>query len=150
MPLADKNPGLLRRLGAMLYDALLLLALLMLATALLMPISRGAIQIDNIAYPLYLLSIATGYFVYFWLRHGQTLGMRTWKIRLVRADGQALTLGDTLRRLVFSVLSWLPLGLGFWRILFSHQRLAWHDRWSGTLLVMVMSRQRKAPTNEPG
>ncbi|MCZ6559303.1 MAG: RDD family protein [Gammaproteobacteria bacterium] len=150
MPLADKNPGLLRRLGAMLYDALLLLALLMLATALLMPISRGAIQIDNIAYQLYLLSIVTGYFVYFWLRHGQTLGMRTWKIRLVRADGQALTLGDTLRRLVFSVLSWLPLGLGFWRILFNRQRLAWHDRWSGTLLVMVMSRQRKAPTNEPG
>ena len=145
MPMADKTPGLLRRLGAMLYDALLLLALLMLATALLMPISYGAIAMDNIAYQLYLLSVVTGYFVYFWLRHGQTLGMRTWKIRLVRADGQALKLGDTLRRLFFSVLSWLPLGLGFWWILFTRQRLAWHDRWSGTLLVRVMRPAKERP-----
>lgn len=143
--MADNKPGLLRRLGAMLYDALLLLALLMLATALLMPISQGAIEMDNVAYQLYLLSVVTGYFVYFWLRHGQTLGMRTWKIKLARADGQALTLGDTMRRLAFSVLSWLPLGLGFWWILFSHQRLAWHDRWSGTLLVMAISPIKESP-----
>ena len=145
MQMAEKKPGLLRRLGAMLYDALLLLALLMLATALLMPITRGAIALDNIAFQLYLLSVVTGYFVYFWLRHGQTLGMRTWKIRLARADGQALTFGDTIRRLLFSLLSWLPLGLGFWWVLFNRQRLAWHDRWSGTLLVMAMSPAKDSP-----
>ncbi len=127
----------MRRLGAILYDSLLLLGLLMLATALLMPISRGAIEISNIGYRLYLLAVVAGYFAFFWLTRGQTLGMRTWKIRLIRSDGKALTMTDIIRRLLFSLLSWVPFGLGFWWILRSSQRLAWHDRWSGTELVMA-------------
>ena len=137
MGTAETRAGLPRRLGAMLYDSLLLLALLMLATALLMPISRGAIEINNFAYQLYLLAVVAGYFACFWLLRGQTLGMRTWKIRLIRSDREALTLTDVIRRLFFSLLSWLPLGLGFWWILRSDRRLAWHDRWSGTELVMA-------------
>ena len=134
---AETRPGLPRRLGAILYDSLLLLGLLMLATALLMPLAGGAIEISNIAYRLYLLAVVTGYFAGFWLASGQTLGMRTWKIRLIRSDGQGLTLGDVIRRLLFALVSWAPLGLGFWWLLRSGQRLAWHDRWSGTELVMT-------------
>ncbi len=137
MGTAETRPGLLRRLGAILYDSLLLLGLLMLATALLMPLTGGAIEISNIAYRLYLLAVVTGYFAGFWLASGQTLGMRTWKIRLIRSDGQRLTQGDVIRRLFFSLVSWAPLGLGFWWMLRSDQRLAWHDRWSGTELVMT-------------
>lgn len=134
---AETRPGLPRRLGAILYDSLLLLGLLMLATALLMPLAGGAIEINDIAYRLYLLAVVTGYFAGFWLASGQTLGMRTWKIRLIRSDGQRLTLGDVIRRLLFALVSWVPLGLGFWWLLRSDQRLAWHDRWSGTELVMT-------------
>ena len=134
---AETRPGLPRRLGAILYDSLLLLGLLMLATALLMPITRGAIETDNLAYRLYLLAVVTGYFAGFWLARGQTLGMRTWKIRLIRSDGLALTLSDVIRRLLFALVSWAPFGLGFWLLLCSDQRLAWHDRWSGTELVMT-------------
>ena len=83
--------------------------------------------------------MVTGYFAGFWLASGQTLGMRTWKIRLIRSDGQGLTLGDVIRRLLFALVSWAPLGLGFWWLLRSDQRLAWHDRWSGTELVMTGS-----------
>ena len=139
MGTAETRPGLLRRLGAMLYDSLLLLGLLMLATALLMPLTGGAIEINDIVYRLYLLAVVTGYFAGFWLASGQTLGMRTWKIRLIRSDGQGLTLGDVIRRLLFALVSWVPLGLGFWWLLRSDQRLAWHDRWSGTELVMTGS-----------
>ncbi len=67
MGTAETRPGLLRRLGAILYDSLLLLGLLMLATALLMPLTGGAIEISNIAYRLYLLAVVTGYFAGFWL-----------------------------------------------------------------------------------
>ncbi|MEE8463422.1 MAG: RDD family protein [Gammaproteobacteria bacterium] len=137
MGTTETTPGLPRRLGAILYDSLLLLGLLMLATALLMPLAGGAIEISNIAYRLYLLAVVTGYFAGFWLASGQTLGMRTWKIRLIRSDGQRLTLGDVIRRLLFSLVSWAPLGLGFWWMLRSDRRLAWHDRWSGTELVMT-------------
>ena len=135
MGTAETRPGLLRRLGAILYDSLLLLGLLMLATALLMPITHRAIEIDNIAYRLYLLAVVAGYFAGFWLARGQTLGMRAWKIRLIRSDGQALTLSDVSLRLLFSLLSWAPLGLGFWWTLRSDRRLAWHDLWSGTELA---------------
>lgn len=142
---AATRPGLLRRLGAILYDCVLLLGLLMLATALLMPITHIAIEIDNIAYRLYLLAVVAGYFAFFWLARGQTLGMRTWKIRLVRSDGHALTIGDVSRRLLFSLVSWAPLGLGFWWMLRSDRRLAWHDLWSGTELVMAGNSEADRP-----
>ncbi|GBF30090.1 hypothetical protein MnTg04_00026 [bacterium MnTg04] len=142
---AATNPGLLRRLGAILYDCVLLLGLLMLATALLMPITHIAIEIDNIAYRLYLLAVVAGYFAFFWLTRGQTLGMRTWKIRLIRSDGQALTIGDVSRRLLFALVSWAPLGLGFWWMLRSDRRLAWHDLWSGTELVMARDSEADRP-----
>jgi len=98
--------GLLRRLGAALYDGLLLLAIVMVATAALLPLTGGvaitrasAGLVYEYLYRLALASVAGGYLCLCWLRVGQTLGMKAWRIRLERQDGGRLRPADALRRL---------------------------------------------------
>ena len=138
--------GLLRRLGALLYDSLLLLALFMVATAIFLPLSGGE-AITAVAHPwlelLYrtvLLALLVGFYGLFWTRRGQTLGMASWRLRVEREDGGTLTWGDSLRRLAAAALSLLPAGLGFVWILFDPQRRAWHDRLSHTRIVVLPRR----------
>jgi uncharacterized RDD family membrane protein YckC len=135
--------GLLRRLGAMLYDGLLLLAVLMVATGLFLPLTGGeAISPRDhpaleFAYRAVLVALTVGFFGIFWTRRGQTLGMASWRVRVEREDGSLLSWGDTVRRLAAALLSWLPLGLGFLWVLFDPQRRTWHDRLSRTRIVVV-------------
>lgn len=142
VPPLPELAGLPRRLAAMFYDALLLLALLMAATALLLLLTGGdAIDprthpVLEFLYRLVLVALIVGFFGLSWTRSGQTLGMAAWRLRVEREDGRLLTWGDTLRRLAWSVLSLLPLGLGFAWALVDPQRRAWHDRLSGTRVVV--------------
>jgi uncharacterized RDD family membrane protein YckC len=61
-----------------------------------------------------------------------------------REDGGLLTWSDSLRRLGWALLSLLALGLGFLWILVDPQRRAWHDRLSGTRIVVVPKRPSAA------
>ncbi|MGD8690123.1 MAG: RDD family protein, partial [Gammaproteobacteria bacterium] len=132
-----------RRLAAALYDSLLVLALLMLGTAALLPLTGGeALYFDNVwietAFRLYLLALAFLFFGWFWTHGGQTLGMRAWKIRVLREDGRPLHWPDALRRFLWALAGWLPAGLGvFWCLFDAHDR-TFQDRMSHTRLVRVI------------
>jgi len=127
----------------MFYDSLLLLALLMIVTALFL-LTTGGEAIDprtqpvlEFIYRLVLLLLIVGFFGVSWTRSGQTLGMATWRLRVEREDGRRLTWGDTLRRLGWALVSLLPAGLGFAWVLVDPERRAWHDRLSRTRVVVV-------------
>jgi uncharacterized RDD family membrane protein YckC len=81
--------------------------------------------------------LIVGYFGIFWTRRGQTLGMASWRLRIERDDGTTLGWRDTALRLGAAVLSWLPCGLGYLWIAIDPQRRAWHDRLSGTRILLV-------------
>jgi uncharacterized RDD family membrane protein YckC len=137
------SPGLVRRLAAMLYDWLLLFALMLVATSLItlplgMPSGFGLVMFQSL---LFILMPAI-FFIGFWMRGGQTLGMRSWRIKLVTDSGGPVTAQAALRRLLAALLSLLPGGLGFVWMVWDPDRLAWHDRLSGTRLVMVKPRSR--------
>jgi uncharacterized RDD family membrane protein YckC len=135
--------GLLRRLGAMFYDGLLLIALLAVATALFLPVTGGeAISSSSrpalaFVYRLVLLAIIVLFFSYAWTRTGQTLGMTSWKIRVEREDGRLLDRRTALLRLAAACLSLLPAGLGFFWIAIDPHGRAWHDRLTGTRVVRL-------------
>jgi uncharacterized RDD family membrane protein YckC len=135
--------GLPRRLAAMFYDSLLLLAILMIATAAFLPLTGGEAITPTgtpaleYLYRVVLLALVVLFFGTFWTRRGQTLGMATWRLRVEREDGSLLTWGDTVVRLGASLLSWLPLGLGYLWILVDRDRRAWHDRLSRTRVVVL-------------
>jgi len=139
------SPSLARRLGSLLYDSVLLFGVIMLAVSvLIIPYDLLAARpyphdeaLYRILMQLYLLAVIAAFYTFFWTRGGQTLGMRTWRIRVVRDDGGPLALSDALRRFAWAALSLLPAGLGLWWSLFDPERLAWHDRRSHTRLVLV-------------
>lgn len=137
------SPGLWRRLAAILYDSLLLVGVIMMAAAVVfLPFGINTADMSVIElslFRLYLVVVGIGFFCWPWMKNGQTLGMRAWKIMLLREDGSPIRLSDALKRLSAALLSWLVLGLGFVWVLFDSKSLAWHDRLSHTRLVQLES-----------
>jgi uncharacterized RDD family membrane protein YckC len=130
-----QNAGLGRRLGAALYDGLLVLALMMLGSVPFIAL-RGfdAVEPGDPAYRLTMLLIAWLFFAVFWSRYGRTLGLQSWRLRIETAGGARPSFAMASLRFFTAILSWLPAGLGFWWQLWDKDKLAWHDRLSGTRL----------------
>ncbi|MDZ4128869.1 MAG: RDD family protein [Hydrogenophaga sp.] len=127
-------PGFFRQFAAMLYDFLLLVAILFVATALLLPFNSGAAATDSQLwlYRLYLLSISFLFYGWFWTHGGQTLGLRAWKIKVLTLDKQVISWPQAGLRFVCAVLSWMTLGCGFLWILIDKNKRSWHDHLSKT------------------
>ena len=87
------------------------------------------------AFQIYLLGIALAYFAWCWLRGGQTLAMKTWRIRVVAKDGTPITLGQTLLRFVLAALGIGFAGAGLIWAFFDSDRQFLHDRLAGTRIV---------------
>jgi len=131
-----KNSGLLRRLGAMLYDTLLLLALVFLTTIPFIAIRGGEpVETDNnLLYQICIALVVFLFFAGFWSRSGRTLGMQSWGLRVETPDGQVPTFARASLRFLVAILSWAAVGLGFLWQLWDSEQLTWHDRLSGTRL----------------
>lgn len=138
------RPTLLRRFAAMLYDAVLVIAVwLVVFTLVYLMLALGFGLVDTTDNPLHqlyfwlILPVSMGFYLWFWSHGGQTLGMRTWRIKVLREDGTAVSLSDAAVRYLGALVSALPLGLGFFWSLFDIHRRTWHDRLSHTMLVLV-------------
>jgi uncharacterized RDD family membrane protein YckC len=130
--------GFFRRMASILYDLLLLLALMALATTAItlpfgMPSSGWLLLFQVFTFEIIPLLFFTG----FWSRGGQTLGMRAWRLKVVREDGGDVSWNDALRRHLAALLSCLSLGLGFLWALIDKEGLAWHDHISRTRLIRL-------------
>jgi len=138
-----------RRLAAMVYDLLVALAILMLASgvAMLLPAilnKMGTIELTESftaadwlnqtpLYGLYLLTVLGSFFGWFWWRSGQTIGMRAWRLKVQQRNGKRLT----KKQAVIRVLT-CALGLGnLWVLVDFKNRRAWHDYAAGTELVTL-------------
>ena len=132
------NCGLVRRLAAILYDTLVLIAILMAATVPVVFVAGGAMEQSlafRTALRVYELLIGFAFFGGFWHFGGQTIGMRAWRIRVVRSDGGPCRWRDAAVRYGVAILSWTVLGLGFLWSLIDGERRTWHDIASDTRLV---------------
>ena len=116
-PIAPVPARLPRRLAAIVYDGLLLAAVELAAAALalgLVVAVRGVeavkAQSPLLAHPgfsVYLLLVCFLFYAGFWTHGGQTLGLRAWRLRVQRYDGQALSWGQALLRFGLGAL-WFP------------------------------------------
>ena len=131
------NATFQRRLAAMFYDALLLFAIVFIAATPLVLIAGGAESpfIKGPVFKLYIYGISFFFFGWFWTHGGQTLGMRSWKLRVVRMDDQPLEWDSALYRYLLATVSLFLFGLGFLWILFDKNNLAWHDQLSKTRII---------------
>lgn len=132
-----RNAPLVRRLAAILYDALLVLALLFLTTLPFIaanggkPVEPG----ENLYYQVTLCLVCYAFFVGFWTRSGRTLGMQSWRLQLETLDGDRVSGGTATLRFLAAILSWVPFGLGYLWQLWDKDSLTWHDRLTKTRLV---------------
>jgi uncharacterized RDD family membrane protein YckC len=132
----SKPPGFIRRIACVVYDLLLLIAVLFFATLIVLPLNHAqAFDPDSRLFSVYLALVGCVFYSWFWTHGGQTLGMRAWKIRLVTNDGHSPDWSHALLRCVFGLLSWGLAGGGFLYILLNKKRLALHDIASNTLMV---------------
>ncbi len=129
--------GLFRRLAATAYDWFLLLAVLFLATALLLPFNAGkAFTSQQFYYSIYLFIISFVFYGWFWTHGGQTLGLRAWNLKLQSFDQHSITWRAAFIRFIGALLAWSCLGLGFLWLLVDRNRYTWYDRWSGSSLYL--------------
>ena len=127
-----------RRLASAVYDALLVVALMFIATFPFLAFFGDATHgFRRTLLQAWIVFVVGAYFVWFWTRGGQTLPMKTWHIRLTRTDGTPVNLARAIHRYVIALLGTAALGLGFLWALVDRDRQFLHDRLSGTLLADV-------------
>ncbi|MDM7321947.1 MAG: RDD family protein [Gammaproteobacteria bacterium] len=138
--MTSQPAGLIRRLGALFYDWLLILALWFVLTALLLPLTGGEALPEqgpwHWAYQALLGLSALGFYLGFWRKGGQTLGMRAWRVRLVDEAGRTPSVHAMLVRAFWALPSWGLGGLGVLAMLLDPKRRALQDRLSGTRLIV--------------
>ena len=118
------KPG--TRMAAILYDGMLVLALLFLVGTILTVIgtlltmdtgtqSQEAKSLPTwyqnfIMTPSFILTLV-GFYGLFWRRSGQTLGMQTWRLKTVNNSGHLLTWGQSFKRILAASLMPLIFGI---------------------------------------
>jgi uncharacterized RDD family membrane protein YckC len=139
-PMPTANPlqvaQLWPRFGAIVYESVLLFGVSFIASWVVVPLLGEAADGATLAaYRGYLLAVFGIYFIYCWRRTGQTLAMKTWGLRLRRADGQPLTLPTAVGRYVLAVAGLLCVGAGFLWAFVDRDRQFLHDRLMGTRIL---------------
>ncbi len=132
----DLPARVLVRLTALLYEAMLLVALLAAATALFIAVAGDSRQ-PPMRYVLQfgLVVVAGAYFVWFWSADRQTLPMRTWRLHLTDLAGRPLDPMRAALRFVFAAVGCLAGGTTFLWAFVDPQRQFLHDRLARTRLV---------------
>lgn len=119
----------------MLYDSLLVFAILAMDTVVFMAANGGeSVDPGTRIYQVSLLALTFAFFVGFWASHGRTLGMQSWGLQLETPDGGRPGFARCSLRFATAIVSLLPAGLGFIWQLVDKDGLSWHDRLSGTRL----------------
>lgn len=121
----------------MAYEALLLLAVLFVATCLFLALFGSAVQPPRrYGLQLWLLVVVGIYFIGFWTHGGQTLAMKTWRLRLVMNGGNAIDWRTALLRFIYCLPS-IGLGFGIVWALIDKEGKFWHDRMAHTRLQHI-------------
>ncbi|MEQ8857731.1 MAG: RDD family protein [Pseudomonadales bacterium] len=127
--------GLLRRLAAMVYDTMLIIALWMFTLFPMVAVSNDFVYGAAVRSVLFLEMF--GFFAYFWVSRGQTLGMLAWGLEVCSADGSPFTLTQATLRFCGALASFACLGLGYLWILIDRDNRSWSDLLSGSRVLRV-------------
>ena len=148
-----ERAGFFRRLAAMVYDVLVAVAVGMCAAmvvivTLIVMLKNGGLDMQGFAEPADLIQASTGYklliqswvglwvagfFLWFWKRGGQTLGMRAWRLRIFSTVEEPVTMTRLITRLVGSLF-----GLGTLLVLFDvKEKQSLQDRLAKTEVLKL-------------
>lgn len=125
------------RLVSLVYEGILLFAVLFVSSYLFLSLARDAQSgLPRVIFQVYLLSVCGAYFVFCWARTGQTLPMKTWRMRIVTEGGGTLSAGRAFKRYLLAIPGMLS-GISLLWAPFDRERQFLHDRLAGTRIVRV-------------
>ena len=133
-----QTASLIKRTIACLYEALALIAIWLLCTFIFLLVFGDADTVFKRLTLQFFLWVLTGlYFVLCWIKTGQTLAMQAWKIQLVGANNECLSIKQALLRYALATISLSVFGVGFLWALVDKKHLFLHDRLLKTRLVQL-------------
>jgi uncharacterized RDD family membrane protein YckC len=131
-------PGIRRRLVCLLYESLVVFSILLIGFLLPQIVLSGFhLELSPRMLWLHVLLLLLAYFVWCWLNGGQTLPMKTWKLRIMSAEGTALRPLQAVLRYLCAWPSILLFGVGIFWALFDKDGQFLHDRVAGTRIVSI-------------
>ena len=131
-----RSPGLARRFACAIYKLLILAALVLVAGfPFLAFIGDATSGWRRHLMQAFVLVVVGAYFVWFWTHSGQTLAMKTWRIRLESLEGGAVPRPAAIRRYLFALAGLAALGVGFLWAFLDRDRQFLHDRLARTRLA---------------
>lgn len=142
---ANTGPGMIycpfpRRLMILLYDSVILLALLLLASAAALPFGGENLRaFQDPWFTLWLFGVCFAYLATCWRAAGMTLGMRAWKVRLVTEDGRGISWPLCLLRFCVGLISVALFGLGVLWALLDKKNRTWHDLAARTVMIKPLA-----------
>ena len=133
-----QNAGLMKRFAASVYELLSLFAIWLLCTFVFVMASGGADNaLERLSLQIILWVVTGAYFVFCWVKTGQTLAAQAWKIKLVNAKDSSLTIQQALFRYVLATISLVTFGLGFLWAIVDKEHLFLHDRFAKTRFIKL-------------
>ena len=133
----------------MLYDAFLIVAIWTITTTIIVAVFNDGEAITGLAYQMLLIFEVFLFYFVFWRIKGQSLGMQVWKIRLIDAEGNLAGERQAIFRFLLATVSMMPLGVGFFWMLFDPEGLTFYDRFSKTRVVYLGSKPYQSEKIEP-
>lgn len=141
----------MRRFGALLYDSFLVTAIWMILGFGLQLIVGpdtstlvdGRVQTNpvlDIVLFLLMVGSCSGFYIFFWCRGGQTLGMLAWRIKVVNSSGGLISYPQALLRFILAWPAFFLLGIGYLWVFFDKNHDALHDRYSHSFVIIVPSK----------
>lgn len=144
------TPSLLRRFAAMVYDTLLIMAISILYGAIMTGINvaiKGTPETgERVSWGMFGIVVFIGwiftiglFFCYFWHKSGQTLGMKTWRMKIVNSDNlNCPTYSRCIIRFLLAPISLCLLGAGYWWMYTNTERQTLHDKISKTRTLLLV------------
>ena len=131
--------GFLKRVLALVYDSLLIGAIVLVLSLLLVFVNSGYPESDSfVSFIQFFILVFAGpiFYSYFWIANkGQTTGMQAWKIQLVTVDETELNIKKTMLRCLISTISFACFGMGYLWILYDKDNLSWSDILTKTKVI---------------
>ena len=125
-----------RRVLAILYDGVILIGVLIFASAVALPFGNvNKVAFQDFWFTVWLFLAGFAYFGACWRYGAMTVGMRAWKILLISSDEKPVSWPRCLIRYVVALLSLSLFGIGFFWALGDSKSRAWHDLASKSLLI---------------
>lgn len=125
------------RFAGLVYECILLVPVLFLAGYLFLALTHDASSaVMRPLFRLWLVIVLGIYFCYCWSKTGQTLALKTWRLRITGRDGRPPPPLLALARFLVALWGTLLAGIGFWWAFIDRDGLFLHDRLVGTRIVV--------------